>query len=172
MSPVAPMSLAIPPPPGTTRYFIVKSNNLENLELSAQRGMWATHRNNEGKLNEAYESCDSVILIFSVNETRHFQGCALMMSRIGAVVGGGPWKYAQRMGSYGQNFRIRWLKLCELSFNKTRHLRNQYNDNQPSRSAATARRWSLVWASSSLHFCIASQTLPCWQPHGRQRRRE
>ncbi|CAI5479552.1 unnamed protein product, partial [Closterium sp. Yama58-4] len=93
--------------------------------------MWATHRNNEGKLNEAYESCDSVILIFSVNETRHFQGCALMMSRIGAVVGGGPWKYAQRMGSYGQNFRIRWLKLCELSFNKTRHLRNQYNDNQP-----------------------------------------
>ena len=46
---------------------------MDNLELSAQRGMWATHRNNEFKLNEAFQMCANVILIFSVNETRHFQ---------------------------------------------------------------------------------------------------
>lgn len=56
-----------------SRYFIVKSSNRENLELSVERGLWATHRNNEAKLNEAFDTCDHVILVFSVNETRHFQ---------------------------------------------------------------------------------------------------
>ena len=55
------------------RYFIVKSCNRENLELSVQQGVWATQRSNEAKLNEAFDSVDNVILIFSVNRTRHFQ---------------------------------------------------------------------------------------------------
>jgi hypothetical protein len=55
------------------RYFIVKSCNRENLELSVQQGVWATQRSNEAKLNEAFDSAENVILIFSVNRTRHFQ---------------------------------------------------------------------------------------------------
>ena len=55
------------------RYFIVKSCNRENLELSVQQGVWATQRSNEAKLNEAFDSVEHVILIFSVNRTRHFQ---------------------------------------------------------------------------------------------------
>eukprot|EP01018_Ginkgo_biloba_P031296 Gb_21280 [translate_table: standard] len=93
--------------------------------------MWATQRNNEGKLNEAFDSCDNVILIFSVNRTRHFQGCAKMTSKIGGFVGGGGWKYAHGTAHYGRNFCLKWLKLCELSFHKTRHLRNSYNENLP-----------------------------------------
>ena len=38
-----------------------------------QRGVWATQRSNEEKLNEAFDSVANVILIFSVNRTRHFQ---------------------------------------------------------------------------------------------------
>ena len=56
-----------------SRYFIVKSCNRENLELSVQQGVWATQRSNEAKLNEAFDSVENVILIFSVNRTRHFQ---------------------------------------------------------------------------------------------------
>eukprot|EP01018_Ginkgo_biloba_P033336 Gb_34616 [translate_table: standard] len=125
------VSAASPLPQGHSRYFIVKSSNLENLELSVQRGMWATHRNNEGKLNEAFDSCDNVILVFSVNGTRHFQGCARMTSKIGGVVGGAGWKYANGTSHYGRNFRLKWLKLCELSFHKTHHLRNPFNENLP-----------------------------------------
>ena len=55
------------------RYFIVKSCNRENLEFCTTRGVWATQRSNEAKLNEAFDSADNVILIFSVNRTRHFQ---------------------------------------------------------------------------------------------------
>ncbi|KAJ6754134.1 YTH YT521-B HOMOLOGY DOMAIN-CONTAINING [Salix purpurea] len=112
-------------------YFIVKSCNRENLELSVQQGVWATQRSNEIKLNEALDSSDNVILIFSVNRTRHFQGCAKMTSKIGASVGGGNWKYAHGTAHYGRNFSVKWLKLCELSFHKTRHLRNPFNENLP-----------------------------------------
>lgn len=120
-----------PLPPGVSRYFIVKSCNRENLELSVQQGVWATQRSNEAKLNEAFDSAENVILIFSVNRTRHFQGCAKMMSRIGGSVSGGNWKYAHGTAHYGRNFSVKWLKLCELSFHKTRHLRNPYNENLP-----------------------------------------
>ncbi|KAF2317886.1 hypothetical protein GH714_041206 [Hevea brasiliensis] len=92
--PVQANRIATPLPQGISRYFIVKSCNRENLELSVQQGVWATQRSNEAKLNEAFDSAENVILIFSVNRTRHFQ-------------------------------------LCELSFHKTRHLRNPYNENLP-----------------------------------------
>nr|XP_043620955.1 30-kDa cleavage and polyadenylation specificity factor 30 [Erigeron canadensis] len=122
---------SIPLPQGTSRYFIVKSCNRENFELSVQQGVWATQRSNEAKLNEAFDSVDNVILIFSVNRTRHFQGCARMTSKTGGSVGGGNWKYEHGTAHYGRNFCVRWLKLCELSFHKTRHLRNPYNENLP-----------------------------------------
>lgn len=38
-----------------------------------QQGVWATQRSNEAKLNEAFDTVNNVILIFSVNRTRHFQ---------------------------------------------------------------------------------------------------
>ncbi|KAK3027532.1 hypothetical protein RJ639_041723 [Escallonia herrerae] len=122
---------AIPLPQGISRYFIVKSCNRENLELSVQQGVWATQRSNEAKLNEAFDSVENVILIFSVNRTRHFQGCAKMTCKIGGFVGGGNWKYAHGTAHYGRNFSVKWLKLCELSFHKTRYLRNPYNENLP-----------------------------------------
>lgn len=120
-----------PLPQGISRYFIVKSCNRENLELSVEQGVWATQRSNEAKLNEAFDSVENIILIFSVNRTRHFQGCAKMTSKIGGSVGGGNWKYAHGSAHYGRNFSVKWLKLCELSFHKTRLLRNPYNENLP-----------------------------------------
>ncbi|XP_047333425.1 30-kDa cleavage and polyadenylation specificity factor 30-like [Impatiens glandulifera] len=120
-----------PLPQGISRYFIVKSCNRENLELSVQQGVWATQRSNEEKLNEAFDSVENVILIFSVNRTQNFQGCAKMTSRIGGFVGGGNWKSAQGTPNYGRNFSLKWLKLCELSFQNTRHLKNPYNENLP-----------------------------------------
>ncbi|KAL0290329.1 UNVERIFIED_CONTAM: cleavage and polyadenylation specificity factor 30 [Sesamum calycinum] len=58
-------------------------------------------------------------------------GCAKMTSTIGGSVGGGNWKHAHGTAHYGRNFAVKWLKLCELSFDKTRHLKNPYNENLP-----------------------------------------
>ena len=46
---------------GTTKindkYFIVKSLTVEDLELSARNGIWATQSHNEDALNKAFEVC-------------------------------------------------------------------------------------------------------------------
>nr|GMD09648.1 30-kDa cleavage and polyadenylation specificity factor 30-like [Ipomoea batatas] len=115
---------AIPLPQGTSRYFVVKSRNRENLELSAQQGVWATQRSNEAKLNEAFDSVENVFLIFSVNGTKHFQGCAKMTTGIGGTANGGNWKHEHGTAHYGRNFSVKWLK-------KASHLRNPYMKNLP-----------------------------------------
>ncbi|KAL2484361.1 30-kDa cleavage and polyadenylation specificity factor 30 [Forsythia ovata] len=115
----------------SNRYFIAKSCNRDNLELSVQQRVWATQRSNEAKLNEAFDSVENIILIFPINKTRHFQGCAKMTSRNGGSIGGGNWKHEHGSAHYGRNFAVKWLKLCELSFHKTLHLRNPYNENLP-----------------------------------------
>ena len=37
------------------RYFVIKSNNFEHLEISTQKSIWSTQPHNEQKLNEAFE---------------------------------------------------------------------------------------------------------------------
>jgi len=37
-----------------TRYFLIKSNNFENVALAQKKGVWSTPRVNEIKLNKAY----------------------------------------------------------------------------------------------------------------------
>lgn len=38
-----------------SRYFIIKSNNYEHLEISMRKSIWSTQPHNEQKLNEAFE---------------------------------------------------------------------------------------------------------------------
>lgn len=87
------------------RYFIIKSSNQENINLSRKHSEWATTRSNEvrlyyleAKLNEAYESCKNVILIFSVNKSAHFMGFARMTSTI-----------SNRVAHYWKNTGSNWL---------------------------------------------------------------
>ncbi|KAM4878739.1 3'-5' RNA helicase YTHDC2-like isoform 2-T2 [Sylvia borin] len=55
------------------RYFIMKSSNLQNIEISQQKGVWSTTPSNEQKLNGAFWESNTVYLIFSVQGSGHFQ---------------------------------------------------------------------------------------------------
>ncbi len=55
-------------------FFVMKSNNHENVALSKARGVWSTPPQNESKLNRAFKEFRNVILIFSVKESGKFQG--------------------------------------------------------------------------------------------------
>ena len=55
-------------------YFVIKSNNYENVALSKAKGVWSTPPQNENKLNRAFNEYKNVILIFSVKESGKFQG--------------------------------------------------------------------------------------------------
>lgn len=56
------------------RFFIIKSNNSENIELAKVKSCWSTRPWNETKLNQAFRTCKNVILIFSVTESGKFAG--------------------------------------------------------------------------------------------------
>lgn len=114
-----------------TRYFIIKSLNHENIQLSVGKGIWATQVMNEPILEEAYHNSGKVILIFSVNMSGYFQGYAQMMSSVGwrrdnvwshGHGGSKPW---------GRSFKVKWLRLHDLPFQKTLHLKNPLNHYKP-----------------------------------------
>uniref|UniRef100_A0A1J3DGZ7 YTH domain-containing family protein n=1 Tax=Noccaea caerulescens TaxID=107243 RepID=A0A1J3DGZ7_NOCCA len=114
-----------------TRYFIIKSLNYENIQLSVEKGIWATQVMNEPILEGAFHNSGRVVLIFSVNMSGFFQGYAEMLSAVGWrrdhiwSQGGGknnPW---------GRSFKVKWLRLSELPFQKTLHLKNPLNDFKP-----------------------------------------
>jgi YTH domain-containing protein 1 len=55
------------------KYFIIKSRSEVNLNVSMEKGVWATQMRNEVKLRNAFDKGHEVLLIFSVNNSRHFQ---------------------------------------------------------------------------------------------------
>ncbi|XVE64940.1 hypothetical protein DITRI_Ditri07aG0142300 [Diplodiscus trichospermus] len=114
-----------------TRYFIIKSLNHQNIQLSIDKGIWATQVMNEPILEEAFHNSGRIILIFSVNMSGFFQGYAQMLSSVG-------WRrdnvWSQGSGKsnpWGRSFKIRWLCLNHLPFQKTLHLKNPLNDYKP-----------------------------------------
>ncbi|KAM3937213.1 3'-5' RNA helicase YTHDC2 isoform 2-T2 [Leptodactylus fuscus] len=107
------------------RYFIMKSSNLRNLEISQQKGIWSTTPSNEHKLNSAFWECSTVYLIFSVQGSGHFQGFARMSSVIGQ-------EKSQDWGStsLGGVFKVEWIRKENLPFQQAHYLMNPWNDNK------------------------------------------
>ncbi|XP_025000689.1 3'-5' RNA helicase YTHDC2 isoform X2 [Gallus gallus] len=107
------------------RYFIMKSSNLQNLDISQQKGIWSTTPSNEQKLNRAFWESSLVYLIFSVQGSGHFQGFARMSSEIGC-------EQSQCWGSTGLGgvFKVEWIRKESIPFQFTHHLLNPWNDNK------------------------------------------
>ena len=95
---------------GRTRFFVVKSFNPESLEISQKHQVWATSPGPTKKLTNAFKNSDHVILIFSVNESRSFQGFALMESEPDTNY---QKEYFQSEEDspiqFAGNFKVRWI---------------------------------------------------------------
>lgn len=116
-----------------TRFFVIKSNNADNVTLSKTKNVWSTLPQNEANLNQAFRESRNVLLIFSVKESGKFAGLARMNSesrRDGPAVGWvlPPGMSAKQLGGV---FKVDWLCRKELSFNCTAHLFNPWNDMKP-----------------------------------------
>ncbi|XP_054034566.1 3'-5' RNA helicase YTHDC2 [Dryobates pubescens] len=107
------------------RYFIMKSSNLQNIDISQQKGVWSTTPSNEQKLNRAFWASSLVYLIFSVQGSGHFQGFARMASEIGC-------EKSQDWGSagFGGVFKVEWIRKESIPFQFAHHLVNPWNDNK------------------------------------------
>ncbi|XP_034565378.1 3'-5' RNA helicase YTHDC2 isoform X2 [Notolabrus celidotus] len=107
------------------RYFIMKSSNTRNIEISQQRGMWSTTPNNETKLNRAFMDNSIIILIFSVQGSGHFQGYARMTSAVSR-------DSCQDWGLVGLGgvFSMEWIHRESLPFHCSQHIINPWNDHK------------------------------------------
>lgn len=110
------------------RFFVIKSLTYENLVVSVRKGLWATHRNHERILNEAYLHNDRVVFFFSVNESGHWQGMAVMTSPIHPTMQAPDPALAPQ---WSAEFSVEWLRLVNMPFSASRSLRNPLNDNWP-----------------------------------------
>ncbi|XP_054613381.1 3'-5' RNA helicase YTHDC2 [Dunckerocampus dactyliophorus] len=106
----------------SVRYFIMKSSNMRNIEISQQKGIWSTLPSNESNLIQAFHE-NEVILIFSVQGSGHFQGYARMSSIISHT-------NCQDWGLTGLGgvFSVEWLCKKSLPFRCTQHILNPLTD--------------------------------------------
>eukprot|EP00210_Caulerpa_lentillifera_P001922 g1847.t2 len=109
------------------KYFIMKSNNSTNIDRSLATGVWSTQHHNEAKLADAFLANYEIRLIFSINQSGHFQGYAVMKSAIGK----GP-KHNIWVGSaWGGFFEIEWQLQYDFPFSRFEHLSNPLNEGKP-----------------------------------------
>uniref|UniRef100_A0A4W6F8G7 RNA helicase n=1 Tax=Lates calcarifer TaxID=8187 RepID=A0A4W6F8G7_LATCA len=123
----------------SVRYFIMKSSNVRNIEISQQKGIWSTTPSNETKLTKAFLENNLIILVFSVQGSGHFQGYARMTSVISQ-------ESCQDWGFMGLGgvFSVEWIHKESLPFQMTQHILNPWNDNkkvQISRDGQVRRQW-------------------------------
>ncbi|CDW72390.1 cleavage and polyadenylation specificity factor cpsf30-like [Stylonychia lemnae] len=118
---------------GRTRFFVVKSFNTESLLVSQKFQVWATSAGPTKKLTNAFKTSDHVVLIFSVNESRSFQGFALMESEPDPSYLSDYFKSDQESPiQYAGNFKVRWVVQGDYQFKDLEHLPlNPMNENMP-----------------------------------------
>lgn len=92
------------------KYFLIKSNNFENIEIAKVRSVWATTKGNENRLNKAFFDYQNVLLIFSVRESGKFQGFARINSSSDPRIKVN-WIMPSRMNSnlLSNPFKIKWI---------------------------------------------------------------
>lgn len=105
-----------------------------------------------------------VFLIFSVNQSGHFQGFA----RMETPIHGHRSAWTNQM-SYGGTFGVQWECLCDLPFGRTLHLHNPWNEDKPVKIARDGQaryspyRRSAGWrdASAAALGGTLSTAAPC-----------
>uniref|UniRef100_T1GJ87 YTH domain-containing protein n=1 Tax=Megaselia scalaris TaxID=36166 RepID=T1GJ87_MEGSC len=106
-----------------TRFFLIKSNNADNVEISKKDGVWATLPQNEANLNQAFRESRNVLLIFSVNESGKFAGFARMSAESNKSLEQPKWVLPPTISakSLGGVITIDWICHKELPFINTQH---------------------------------------------------
>ena len=114
-------------------FYLIKSNNFENVSLAKAKGVWSTPPSNQSKLTKSFKEARNVILVFSVRESGAFQGFARLMSKPRHDLSPIHWVLPPGLSAkaLGGVFQISWLCRKELSFAKTTDIYNAFNTNKP-----------------------------------------
>ncbi|XP_054732725.1 YTH domain-containing protein 1 [Anastrepha obliqua] len=116
-----------------THFFLIKSNNADNIAIAKTKNVWATLPQNEANINQAFKESRNVLLIFSVNESGKFAGFARMSSLSRRDISHPAWVLPPSISpkALGGIIELDWICRKELSFNCTSHLYNTWNESKP-----------------------------------------
>ncbi|KAK3381502.1 YT521-B-like domain-containing protein [Podospora didyma] len=113
---------------GDCRFFIVKSFNEDNVRKCMDDGVWATQLQNGQVLTSAFANCKHVILFFSINKSKAFQGYARMATAPSPDTPRPKWMSGIHWDT-SPPFRVDWLSKVAVEFFRIGHLKNSYNEN-------------------------------------------
>lgn len=93
------------------RFFIVKSNNAENVAIAKAKSVWSTPPQNEARLNKAFDEVRNVILVYSVKESGKFAGLARLATPSVRTSNPIPWVLPPGLSAraLGGVFSIDWI---------------------------------------------------------------
>jgi len=91
--------------------------------------IWTTQIQNGDLFKEAFLNCKNVILVFSINQSKAFQGYARMENLPGSE-DIPAWQNSINWESAGA-FRVKWLCIVSTRFSRVGHLKNSLNENNP-----------------------------------------
>lgn len=121
------------PENGSCKYYVVRSFTVENIQISFAKGIWATTKGNAARLWQDLKKVDHVIILFSANDSRHFQGYGKMIAPPDPNLCPGAWGAVP--GALSANFKVHWIKAANLPFGSTDHIPNPLNENLPLRKS-------------------------------------
>ncbi|QYT02818.1 YTH domain-containing protein [Trichoderma simmonsii] len=124
------LSLAPKQAVAESRYFLVKSFNFKNVDMSQRDGLWITSARNGAIFANAFKHHKNVYLIFSVNKSKAFQGYARMTSPPTTTIPPPEWMNNISWEA-SLPFRVQWLSTHRTEFWKFGKLRNPLNDWKP-----------------------------------------
>ncbi|RDA87862.1 hypothetical protein CP532_2989 [Ophiocordyceps camponoti-leonardi (nom. inval.)] len=111
-----------------TRFFLVKCFNTANIYMSQRDGLWVTQTKNGEVFTQAFKECQSVILFFSINKSRGFQGFARMMSVPDAALPKPDWIQKINLKAATDPFRVDWINTAVTEFDQVGDLKNPLNE--------------------------------------------
>lgn len=113
-----------------TKFFVIKSNSAQNIQISQQHDVWASTKLGNARLSKAFEGGNcNVILFYSVCGSGSFCGVCKMMSDIKSKEESKDvWSNKE---IWTRNFAVKWMVSKVVPNNCFRHLSNPENENKP-----------------------------------------
>lgn len=115
--------LRLPDDIDNVKYIVLRADKFEHLAASLKHNCWAVHPVIKDRINQCFETSKRLIIIFAVNETRQFAGCAMLRSPVTEVHGDSRIATPEEARGLAFSSQIEWIRTCVLSYSKSSRLR-------------------------------------------------
>ncbi|XP_061172936.1 3'-5' RNA helicase YTHDC2-like isoform X2 [Saccostrea echinata] len=113
------------PAKSTSKYFVVKPNDQNVLDVALSKSIYATSPKSEARFNKAIQDGKELYLIFSTVGSGQFQGYARVTEQSSKD------KCPDMSGDgLGGTFKIEWIKKVVVPFKATHNITNSWNENK------------------------------------------